>query len=132
MKIPQFDTLGRNPPPKSEDPRWRWAKVSFASHLQKIIFIIQAVNGNLTYGTGLYPDNIAGKWIDYTTNAVADTEDAVEHNLGVVPVGFHLMVPPPSGVINKGSTAWTTTHIYLKCSAAAQTARLFVLPPPRT
>ena|SRR5688572_18289930 len=91
-----------------------------------------AVNGNLSFGTSAAPDNIAGKWMLYTTNAVADTEDEIEHNLGVIPTGFIQMIPPEAGFITRGPTAWTTTAIYLKCSEADQTATLFLTIPPRT
>lgn len=103
--------------------------------------ITRAINGNLTFGTGIVIpglesgkgiDNIAGRWIDYESNATPDTEDTIQHNLGVIPPGFIVMVPPESGVINRGPTPWTATEIYLSCSAASQTARLFILLPPLT
>lgn len=88
-----------------------------------------AVNGNLGLGDGTNDDNLVGTWLTYNTNGSAGTEDTLTHNLGVIPVGFFLIVPPTSGVINKGSTAWTTSAIYLTCTAASQTATLYVLAP---
>jgi hypothetical protein len=89
-----------------------------------------AVNGRLTFGDGISIDNIAGKWIDLTSHTSGGTETAIQHDLGVVPVGFLLVIPPASGTIVRGATAWTTTHIYLTFSANSQTARLFLLVPP--
>lgn len=91
--------------------------------------IIAAVNGNLGFGDGTDDDNLVGTWLTYSTNSSAGTEDTLAHNLGVIPVGFLVMVPPVSGVINKGSTTWTTTNIYLTCTGASQTATLYVLAP---
>ena len=88
-----------------------------------------ALNGNLGFGDGTFYDNIKGKWVEYTTNATPDTEDTVVHDLGVIPAGFLVMLPPKSGYLYNGSTTWTTTNLYLKCSAASQTVRIFVVPP---
>jgi hypothetical protein len=89
-----------------------------------------AINGRLTFGDGTTIDNIAGKWINVTSHASGGTETAIQHDLGVVPTGYILMVPPASGTIVRGATAWSTTHIYLTFSANSQTARLFLLVPP--
>ena len=88
-----------------------------------------AVNGNLGFGDGTDNDNLVGKWLTYNTNGSAGTEDTLTHNLGVIPVGFLVIVPPTTGVINKGSTTWTTAAIYLTCTGASQTATLYVLAP---
>jgi hypothetical protein len=81
----------------------------------------------LSFGDGVDHDNILGKWVPYTTNAVADTEDELTHNLGTVPVCLFIMKPPASGTINLGPTPWTTSKAYLKCSAASQTALIFFM-----
>jgi hypothetical protein len=88
------------------------------------------VNGRLTFGDGTNIDNIAGKWIDITSHATGGTETAIQHDLGVVPVGFLMMIPPASGTVVRGATAWSTTHIYLTFSANSQTSRLFIVVPP--
>ena len=91
--------------------------------------VSRGINGGLGFGDGVDIDNMVGKWITYTTNGVANTEDTIVHDMGVVPIGFLVMIPPESGTINKGTTAWTASNIYLKCSAASQTAKLFLLIP---
>lgn len=97
---------------------------------QKMGDIDLGLNGFLTFGDGVSLDNIAGQWITYNTNAVVNTEDTISHTLNAIPPGFILMVPPVTGTINKGTTAWTSTNIYLKCTGASQTCKLFLLSPP--
>lgn len=90
------------------------------------------LNGQLTFGDGILTDNIAGVWVTYTTNVTPGTEDTVVHNLGVVPAGFIVMVPPVAGIINNGTTSWDTSNLYLTCTAASQTVTIFVLRAPLT
>jgi hypothetical protein len=82
--------------------------------------------GQINFGDGESGDNVAGKWITYTTT---ESEDAVEHNLGVIPTGFIVFLPPDYGVINKGPTPWTTTHLYLICGEPNQEVTVFVTMP---
>jgi len=90
----------------------------------------QLLNGTLTFGDGVLSDNILGKFITYTTNP-GGAEDVVVHNLGVIPVGFLLVRPPPNGVVNLGPSLWTTSTISLTCTGASQVVTIFVLSPPR-
>lgn len=89
--------------------------------------IARGVNGGLGFGDGTDLDNLVGKWLSYSTNGVANTEDEITHDLGVVPIGFIVLVPPRSGVINRGPTSWTSSKMYLQCSAASQTATIFAI-----
>lgn len=86
------------------------------------------INGRLGFGDGVSRDNIVGEWISFTSSATPGAENTIAHNLGVVPCGFILMMPPQSGTVNKGTTAWTTSNIYLTCSAASQSVTIFLLP----
>jgi hypothetical protein len=90
--------------------------------------LIRAINGSLGFGDGTNADNIRGQWVTVTTHGTADTEFAVAHTLGVVPVGFIIMVPPKSGYLYNGGTTWTSSNIYLKCTGTSQTVTLFILP----
>jgi hypothetical protein len=91
----------------------------------------EAINGRLTFGDGTNIDNIAGKWVNVTSHASGGTETVIQHDLGVVPIGMIMMLPPASGTVVRGATAWSTTHIYLTFSANSQTARLFLVTPPQ-
>ena len=86
-------------------------------------------NAHLGFGDGVNRDNMFGTWVNYTTNAVANTEDTINHNLGFVPVGWLVVTQDKAGSIYKGTTTWTTSQIFLKCSVASVTARIFVLGP---
>lgn len=114
-------------PPEKWDPVWfQQTLLDLESYLLEFVRIN---DGNLGFGDGTDPDNLIGKWLTYTTNAIADTEDTLTHDLGMVPVGFIVMEPPNGGFIYKGTTAWTTSQIFLKCSAANKTAKIFVVAP---
>jgi hypothetical protein len=128
VRISGFESLGV-PTPTEKD---KWAHTWFHTIYKLLLEVVTAINGNLTFGDGTSIDNVSGKWITYTTNAAPDTEDAVAHNLGVIPPGFIVMIPPNAGFLYKGTTAWTTANIYLKCSAAAKQVTIFVLTRPRT
>jgi hypothetical protein len=91
-----------------------------------------AINGRLTFGDGVDIDNIAGKWVTFTSNGSGGTETAIAHNLGVVPVGVMVMKPQAAGTMVRGATAWTVTHIYLTFSSASQTVTVFLVIPPQT
>jgi hypothetical protein len=88
------------------------------------------LNGLLTFGDGTDSDNIQGKWQSVSTPSTPGLEFAVQHDLGVVPVGFLILVPPVAGVINNGASSWTTTNIYLTCTDPDQTALIFLVTPP--
>src|SRR5262245_21029001 len=92
----------------------------------------QHLNGGLGFGDGINSDNIFGVWVSYTSNAVANTEDAVTHNLGLVPVGFLVMDQDKAGVFYRSGTAWTSTQIFLKCSLATVVVKMFILAPSNT
>lgn len=113
-------------PPDAYDAAW--VKQTLGDLEAEFRSIHQALD-SLGFGDGVDTDNLVGKWIQYATNAAADTEDTIAHSLGVIPIGVIVMVPPQAGFIYKGTTAWTTTNIYLKCSAADQDATLFLVVP---
>lgn len=83
----------------------------------------KALSGNLTLSENVRGAALSG----IITNATANTEFAVEHNLGVIPTGYIVTKKSAAGDIYTGSTAWTTTQIYLKCSTAAITIDLQIL-----
>jgi hypothetical protein len=96
----------------------------FRKHLARLG---ACLNGGLTFGDGVDPDNIHGCWKTIADTGLANTDFAVAHTGGAVPVGFILMVPPAAGFIYKGGAAWTSTQIFLKCSVANQAVTVFVV-----
>jgi hypothetical protein len=89
--------------------------------------IALVLHGNISFGDGVSPDNIKGQWVTFTSSGTPDAENTVAHTLGVVPVGFLIVRAPKSGYVYEGGTTWTTTNIYLKCTAATQTVTIFLL-----
>lgn len=65
------------------------------------------------------------RFVDVTT-AGADTEFAVKHGLGRVPVGYIPIGQNKAGGFYNSTTAWTAESIYLKCDVATMTVRLLV------
>jgi hypothetical protein len=75
---------------------------------------------------GRKPVNLDAVWVQYVSNASADTEDTVAHNLGRIPVGFLIGLPDKSAIIYESGTAMTLTDLYLKSSATSTTVNLLV------
>jgi hypothetical protein len=100
----------------------------FALMLRKLYEqLVRIVNGQLSFGNGATPDNIAGAWAAVADTGAADTNFTVTHNLLYIPVGVILMTQTKAGVIYKGSVAWTTTTITLKCNVANDNILIFIL-----
>ena len=83
-----------------------------------------AADGTIT--SGLRCLNIDAVWVRYVSNAVANTEDTVAHNLGRVPSAIWISVPDVNATIYTGPTAWTSTNIFLRASAVTVTADILV------
>lgn len=60
-----------------------------------------------------------------TTPGTADTEFSITHDLGRIPIGFLVASVNLAAIIYKSTTAWTSTHVYLKCNVA--TVAYFVI-----
>jgi len=92
--------------------------------------VFEALKGRIRFGTGTSGDrgeNISGEFLDITTNATPDTEDAFSHTLGSVPIGYIVIGRDKAGVIYDGTTAWTSTSIYLRSDVATVAAKVFLL-----
>lgn len=72
-------------------------------------------------------ENVQGQFITYTTNASANTEDTVSHNLASIPVGYLIVKQNKAGSIYDSGTSWTSSHLYLKGSASSMTVTIFLL-----
>lgn len=70
--------------------------------------------------------NFSAVWVVFTSNGVANTEDAVTHTLSRVPVGFLQGVPNKAAQIYDSGTTWTSTKIYVKTSVATVAWKLLV------
>ena len=73
-------------------------------------------------------ENIDGRFVVYTTNGTANTEDAVAHSLGSKPKGFLVMRVDKGGVVYDSGTTWTSTQLFLKCTTTSTLVTLFLIP----
>jgi hypothetical protein len=104
-----------------------------AFHLSQYLQELNRVARSLTFLTaagglagGSRCLNFDAFWVAYVSNAVADTEDTVAHNLARTPVGLFVGIPDKSAIIYAGTTAWTSTNIYLRASVLTVTVNLLV------
>ncbi len=91
----------------------------------------RVLDGNVSFGATNINKNNRGRNIDSTmvngvTPGGANTEFAVTHTLGRVPVTFFGHTDN-GGVLYKGTTAWTKTTIFLKCTTASANYQLVVI-----
>ena len=102
-------------PEGTENPEF-W----FNDQLAQLFFSAQ--NLMLTSRDGAIQDgdkagNLSGVWVVFTSNGTANTEDAVTHSLGRVPLGYRPAKQDKSAVLYDSGTAFTDTTIYWKSSA---------------
>lgn len=91
------------------------------------LFILS--QGRVRFGTptdGYRGENISGEF-QVVTTGLADAEKTVSHTLGSIPIGYLVLKQDKAGSLYAGSTAWTSSNIYLKCSVATVTFTLFLL-----
>lgn len=89
--------------------------------------LVRIVNGQLSFGNGIKPDNIAGAWGAVADTGAANADFTVTHNLLYVPVGFIVINQSKAGVVYQGSVAWTTTTITLRDSVANDKILIFII-----
>ena len=89
--------------------------------------LVRIVNGQISFGKGVTPDNIAGAWGRVEGTGPANTDFTIVHNLLYVPVGFIVVNQSKAGVIYQGGKAWTSTTITLRCSVADDNILVFIL-----
>jgi hypothetical protein len=111
--------LGEPVPVSQDDPLALYHQDEYLRQL-----FITSQNLALTQRNGAIQNNdkagnLAGKYVVFTSNGVANTEDAVPHALGAIPTGYIVVNQNQSAVLYDGTTPWTKTIIYLKSSAAS-------------
>lgn len=73
-----------------------------------------------------FDDNFESEELTATAHATPDTEFSVAHTLGTVPTRFIVVDIDEGGVVYKGTTAWTATTIYLKCTTGGTAIKVRV------
>ncbi len=92
--------------------------------------IYDCLQGRVRFGNGNSDsngENIDGQWKVISDTGTINTEFSLSHSLGSIPVGYLVTKINKGGVIYDSGTAWTSTNIYLKCSAANATVSIFLL-----
>ena len=86
--------------------------------------------GRVRFGTGddgVGGENIAGEFQVFTTSGTPDAENTVTHTVGSVPIGYIVLKQDKAGSLYLGSSAWTSTDVYLKCDVATVAFTIFLL-----
>ena len=83
-------------------------------------------SGNLNSG-----ENMFGQWVTVANTGTANTEFTVPHTMksdaiAIIPGNYFVTRINKGGVVYDSGTTWTTSNIYLKCSAANATLTLFL------
>lgn len=89
--------------------------------------LVRIVNGQLSFGNGSTPDNIAGVWAHVPDTGTANTDFTITHNLLYLPQGWLLVSQTKAGVLYLGSVAATKTQITLRCSVANDDILIFII-----
>jgi hypothetical protein len=84
--------------------------------------ILNALSNNLTP-----KENLAAKVLGPITTPGANVEFTVSHNLGTVPDNYIWNVDSACMVYDSRRVNWTTSQMFLKCSAAGATLYLLVM-----
>jgi len=80
-----------------------------------LVQIQNIINGQLEFGTNLKSSLLSVNF------PVADQEVVIDHGLGQLPKGYFLSGSNVATSLYDGTTAWTSTKIYLKASVIANT-----------
>jgi hypothetical protein len=93
--------------------------------------LVKKINGKISWGNG-QPGSNAGNmdaiWIDFITPSVGDTQFAVYHPLGRVPIGVGVLRQDQAGILyDLNSGGWNAEKIYFGCDTASVTFRILVV-----
>lgn len=128
MRVPS--NLHWPEPPSDPEKVIEWARNLNEAMKQHFQYFTEILNGNMTLGDGTSVDNLAGEFQTIADSGLAGSEITIPHTLGQIPAGLLLVVPPANGSVNVGPTSWTTTQVFLKCSSANQSFKIFLLALP--
>jgi hypothetical protein len=81
--------------------------------------IIAQVNGGLDFATNFNQKTVTA------TFSSANTDTAIQHNLGRVPVGYFSIGQTAALIVYNGTSPSTSSVIYLRASAAGSATLIF-------
>ena len=73
------------------------------------------------------PPNFDAEIIDVTSGGTADTEFTVTHTLSRVPLEAFTIWKSLGMIVYRGTTAWTSTTIYLRSGTVSATFRIWLI-----
>lgn len=111
---------------REDDPRAIFLMNQYFQELGRMARNLTFLDADGGIASGRRTLNIDAVWVRYVSNATANTEDTVNHNLSRVPVGIWVSVPDINAVIYRGPTAWTSTQIFLRANAATVTVDILL------
>lgn len=122
-------------PPRSPDSD---NTVGLRQHLDKVNKTLSNISFGATVPTTSPPVGTAVAIVDQDNNvdahkviatspAAPNTEFAVNHSLGRVPMGMLYLGGSNPGMVYKGATPWTATQIFLKESVGSNTFLLLIV-----
>jgi hypothetical protein len=111
---------------REDDSQAPFLLTQYLQDLNRMARNLTFLDSDGAIGTGRRCLNIDAVWVRYVSNAVANTEDTVAHNLSRVPVGIWVSTPDKAAVIYKGTTAWTDTNVFLKSDVLTTTVDLLL------
>ena len=86
----------------------------------------KTLNNNVEFGGVANQQNIKGTWLSVTAPATPDTDFTVNHNLGTLPTGVHIMQKDMACDVYTGSVPATKSAITLRATAASAVLSLFI------
>ena len=92
--------------------------------------IFNALKGRIRFGdsvNGTRGENISGEFRVFTTDATPNVEFSVLHTLDAFPQGWLVVSKNKAGDLYLGSSTWTKTTAFFKCSVASVTYKIFLL-----
>lgn len=121
-------TVGQLPPINLKEGKFT-EKLALALG-DKLQEIIDRLNNGLSLGSGStahQAGNLNAQYIDVLFPDVINTEIAIPHGLGRVPIGYQVVQRDRwAGVYNSSLGSWSDTTIYLKANTASGTIRLMI------
>ena len=73
-----------------------------------------------------FRENIDCATVDFTSSATPNAENTVAHTLGKIPTGYIVVGKDKAGDLYNGTSAWTGSNVFLKCSVASVTLKIIV------
>jgi hypothetical protein len=101
---------------------------NLAGHTEQLSRVLA---GNVSFGASMSNKDQSSNmncWkASGTTPGSANTEFAIQHSLGRVPLTIGAQDTNNGGLIYRGSTPWSKTTVHLKCTAASAAYNVILL-----